>query len=257
MKKNQPKPDIYLVGTGIAGGLQITIEAQRILDMVGKAYALHLPASLQRHLRSLRVKTVDLSDRFVESRPLREVYVEVAVYLMERAASEHPIVVLTPGSPLFLNSISRLLVLQGRRAGFEVVTIPGISPLEALMSYVGVDVANFGLQVFTGHRLASGSTRIDPTVPLAIMELAGVGASDTATDPGDEPRRYAHLLGSLARFYPPDHPTTLVNVTAGHGRHKHATLPLRRFGEFLPNIRENSHIFIDAVRQQPSPTKEI
>ena len=257
MKNGERNPDVYLIGTGVGGGLQFTVEAQRVLDRVGRAYAFHLPVPLRRHLRSLRVKTVDLSDRFTESRPLGEAYVEVADFLLERAATERPIVVLTPGSPLFLNSISRLVVLQGRRSGLDVQTLPGISPLDALISYVGVDVATFGLQVFTGNRLASSPTRIDPTVPLAVMELAGVGVQASGTDPVAEPERYGCLLGVLAKVYPADHPAILVNVTGGNGQRSHATLPLRRFGEFLPNIRENSHLFIDAIQpQQQRPSKE-
>ncbi len=96
-ESDERQPDIILVGTGVGDGLQLTVEAQRVLDTVGKAYALHLPAAVRRHLRSLRIKTVDLSERFAEPRPLGEAYVEVADYLMERAAAERPIVVLTPG----------------------------------------------------------------------------------------------------------------------------------------------------------------
>ncbi len=255
--RDERQPDIILVGTGVGGGLQLTVEAQRVLDKVGKAYALHLPVALRRHLRSLRIKTVDLSERFAEPRPLGEAYVEVADFLMERAAAERPIVVLTPGSPLFLNSISRLLVLQGRRSGLDIQTFPGISPLEALISYVGVDIATFGLQVFTANRLASKPTRVDPTVPLAVMELAGVDVENSAADPTAEPKRYGRLLEALANVYPAEHPATLVNVTGGSGRRNHATLPLRRFAEFLPNIRENSHLFIDVIRpQQPQHTRK-
>jgi hypothetical protein len=220
---------------------------------------LHLPTPLARHLRSLRIKTIDLSNRFADQRPLRDAYVDVAGFLLERATVERPVVVLMPGSPLFLNTISRLLVLKGRRAGLEVRILPGISPLDALISYVGVDVAAFGLQVFTGERLGSRPGRLDPTGPLAVMELAGVGVGDTGADPGDEPRRYGRLLGALARAYPPDHPTTLVNVTGGYGARAHATLPLGRFDEFIPNIGENSHLFVDALRsdqQRKRPTKE-
>ena len=256
MKKGEQNPDIYLIGTGVGGGLQFTIEAQRVLDRVGRAYALHLPVPLRRHLRSLRIRTVDLSDRLSEPRPLGEAYVEVADFLLERAATERPVVVLTPGSPLFLNSISRLLVLQGRRSGLEVQILPGISPLDALISYVGVDIATFGLQVFTGNRLASSPTRLDPTVPLAVMELAGVGVQTSTADSTADPKRYARLLGALARVYPADHPATLVNVTGGNGHRSHATLPLRRFFEFFPNIREDSHLFIDVIRQQQRSSKE-
>lgn len=257
MKNGEHRPDLYLIGTGVGGGLQITVEAQRVLDRVGRAYALHLPVPLRRHLRSLRIKTVDLSDRFAEPRPLGEAYVEVVDHLLERAVTERPIVVLTPGSPLFLNSISRLVVLQGRRSGLQVQILPGISPLDALISYVGVDVATFGLQVFTGNRLAGSPTRLDPAVPLAVMELAGIDVHSATTAPGDEPERYARLLKALAGVYPADHPATLVNVTGGNGRRSHATLPLRRFFEFLPSIRQNSHLFIDVVRPHVRrPSKE-
>jgi len=257
MKNGEQRPDVYLIGTGVGSGLQFTVEAQRVLDRVGRAYALHLPVSLRRHLRSLRIKTVDLSGRFAEPRPPGEAYVEVADFLLERAATERPIVVLTPGSPLFLNSISRLLVMQGRQSGLKVQILPGISPLDALISYVGVDVAAFGLQVFTGNRLAQRPPQLEPTVPLAVMELGGVGVQALGADPSAEPERYVPLLKTLAGVYPADHPATLVNVTDGNGRRSHATLPLRRFFEFLPNIRENSHLFIDVIRpQQQRPPKE-
>ena len=184
MKNGERNPDIYLIGTGVAGGLQFTVEAQRVLDKVGRAYALHLPVPLRSHLRSLRVKTVDLNDRFTEPRPLGEAYLDVARFLLERAAVEYPIVVLTPGSPLFLNSISRLLVLQARRAGLEVRTLPGISPLDALISYVGVDVAGFGLARFR-NRLGERSGRLHQEQPdLAHERNYEIVAVDLET--GDE-----------------------------------------------------------------------
>jgi precorrin-2 methylase len=254
MKMGGRNPDVVLIGTGVGGGLQLTVQAQRVLDRVGRAYAIHLPAPLRRHLRSLRVKAIDLSDRFAADRPLQDAYVEVAQFLLDRVAAERPVVVLAPGSPLFLNSISRLLVLQGRRSGLRVLTLPGISPLDALISYVGVDVAGFGLQVFTGRRLASSPPKLDPAVPLAVMELAGVGARTTVAKPTDDAKWYARLVGVLARVYPADHPVTLVNVTGDGSRRSHATLPLYRFGEFLPNIRETSHLFVDAVRPQRQRT---
>ena len=61
----------------------------------------------------------------------------------------------------------------------------------------------------------------------------------------------------MANVYPAEHQATLVNVTGGAGRRSHATLPLRRFAEFLPNIRENSHLFIDVIRPQLQRPKEV
>jgi hypothetical protein len=157
---------------------------------------------------------------------------------------------------LFLNSISRSLVLQGRRSGLKVKTHLGVSPLEALIAYVGLDVAGYGLQVYTATKLATGTVRPVPSTPLAVMEVAAVGAETAGMDPIADPQRFRPLLRALARTYPPDHRATMVNVTDDTSRRSHATLPLRRFPEFIPGVRENSHLFIDAVRTETAASKE-
>jgi len=238
-KSGGRSPDIFLIGTGV-GGLQITVEGQRILDRVGKAYALHMSPTLSTYLRRLRVKVVDLSDLF--DGPAAESYAAVAQEILDRVATEYPVVVLTPGSPMFLNSISRLLVILGRSQELTVRTVPGISPLDALISYIGLDLARYGLQVFTARHLATTPRRLDPTVPLAVIELAGID---------DEESGHAALLKTLAVTYPPDHPATLVTVDGNGGAH--ATRPLHRFPDFVHAIRTESHLFIDAVRTEPRP----
>ena len=53
-------PNLILLGGGLDGGLQLTVEAQRIIDRVGKVYTLHLPEGLRPLLKSMRVEIVDL-----------------------------------------------------------------------------------------------------------------------------------------------------------------------------------------------------
>lgn len=243
------RPDIVIVGAGTHDAVHLTVDSQRILDRVGKAYAVHLPPRLARHLRSLGVKVVDLSDRFRAPRPFSEVYVEIVTFLLQRAERERPIVVLVPGTPMLLDSLSRLLVVEGRQRSLQVEVHPGVSPLDVLVAYAGLDVAGFGLQVFSASMLAGRRPRLHPGVPLLVLELAGLGARTTSDTESPHPARFRGLVAHLARFYPATHPVTLINTTAVPGARAHATLPLSRFGELIPHVRATSNLFVDARRR--------
>jgi hypothetical protein len=125
-----------------------------------------------------------------------------------------------------------------------------VSPLDVMISYLGIDVATFGLQVFTAAGLLARRAEPNPAVPLFVLELAGlgIGADGAALD------RYRSLVRHLGRAYPGGHSVTLVNLTAVPGRRSHASVPLSQFGKLLPHVAVNSHLFIDAAK--PHPRKE-
>ena len=93
--------------------------------------------------------------RFGEGRQFSEVYAEVIELILARTAEERPVVLMTPGNPLFMNVISRALVMQAKERGLSIRVYPGISPLDTLINYLGLDVGTFGLQVFDARRLVA------------------------------------------------------------------------------------------------------
>lgn len=244
--KPKTKPAVVVLGYGSHDALHLTVEAQRILERTGRACALGIPPLLARHLKSLRVKVEDLTVRFGGDRAYADFYLDAADYVLERAQVEQPVVLLTPGNPLFLNSVTRFLVLEGRRRDMRIDIHPGVSPLDVLVSYLGVDVAQRGLQVFTADQLLTQGHLVNSRVPLFLMELAGLGASRLG-QAGVNPNRFRRLMGHLAGFYPPQHPTTLVNLTSVPGRRSHATVPLARLDEFLAHLTTDSCLFVDAL----------
>jgi len=252
------EPDIILLGQGVGDTLQLTIESQRVLSRVGKVYALYLPPNLEKLLKSMRVEYVDLGARFTQGRPLSEVYLDVIESVLESTTKERPVVLLTPGNPLFLNVISRVLVMQAKERGLSVRVYPGVSQLDSLINYLGLDVGSFGLQVFDARRLVARKHRINPSVPLLVLQLAGVAADEAGTLAQRDPADYAPLAKHLTRFYPTGQPVTVLHVNDGEGRAAHSTSPLSGFADLVPSIRIASHLFIDAVRQSPSaqPAKE-
>jgi uncharacterized protein YabN with tetrapyrrole methylase and pyrophosphatase domain len=238
-------PDLILLGYGVDDTLQLTVETQRVLARAGFAFTLGLPPNLARFLKSQRVEHTELTYLFRPGRDFSECYLDVAQVVLKRAASDPPAVLLCQGSPLFLNSLNRFLVLQARERGLNVSILPGVSPFDAIVSELGLDVGA-GLQVFDARRLVARGIAPNTALPLLIMQAGGFGAGAN----GHDPATYEPLAAFLAQFYPPQQPVTVVNTGAGGGR---STVPLSRFDELVSHIGAASSLFIDATRRS-APT---
>ncbi len=247
-KVTERDPRIILLGYGVKDTLQLTVEAQRILARVGKAYALHAPANLKRYLKSLRVECVELADRFSAGRSFADVYLEVTDLILRRAADERPVVLLSPGNPLFLNTISRFLVQKARERKLSVQVCPGVSGIDSVFNYLGFDVGSFGLQMFDARRLVERKQQINPKVPLLILQPFAFAAGDVVGGPQRNVTDLDELAAYLRRFYAADHSISLINVAPGAGQPAHVTASLQRFPELAPYIDTQSNLFIDRVR---------
>jgi precorrin-2 methylase len=251
------QPDLILLGYGVDDTLQLTVQTQRLLTQTGKVYSVSLPPALARFLKSQRIELEDLTDRFQLGRPFSECYLDIADHLIRRTAEEQPVCFLSPGNPMFLNSLNRFLYMEAQKRGLQIQVMPGVSQIDAIISDLGLDVGAFGMQVFDARRLVTRRQTINPAVPLILVQVAGFNA-DAVTDPMAEPVAGGHgmLAAYLAQFYPGEHLVTLLNREMGQGASR-ATLPLSRFEELAVNVRTSSCLFIDAVRpkrQAPQPT---
>jgi precorrin-6B methylase 1 len=245
------QPDLILLGYGVDDALQLTVQTQRVLSQAGKVYAVSLPPGLARFLKGQRVQVEDLTDRFQRGRPFADCYLDIADHLFRRAAVEQPVCFLSPGNPLFLNSLNRFIVMQAKQRGLSVQTYPGVSQVDAIISDIGLDVATFGLQMFDARRLVERAQSINPAVPLIVLQVAGFSVESVGAGPTD----YAPLGNYLARFYPASHLVTLLNREPGSPPAR-ATLPLSRLGELVQHVVPSSSLFIDGLRrsQAPPPT---
>lgn len=240
-------PHMILAGFGVTDSLQLSVETQRTLARYGSAYALGAGPNLLQFLKSQRVKVTDLTERIVPGRPYADSYLEVAHFLVERTAHERPVVVLAPGHPLMFNAITRYLAAEGKRLELTVQVLPGISPLDAIIGGVGLDVSTFGLQVFDCTRLVERRLPINPAVPAILMHAgsAGLASPSEGNAPNLEP-----LVRYLAPCYPEGHVATVINLTESGM----AVAPARlsALAQLAAQLQPTSHLFIDMVRQQPT-----
>ncbi len=240
-------PHVILLGYGVTDSLQLTVEAQRVLSRYGAAYSIGLPANLGTFLKSQRVKVTDLSSRLRAGSEAADGYLEVAHFLIERTASERPVILLAPGNPLMFNAIGRYLAMEGQRLGLSLQALAGISPLDLILAGIGLDVSTFGLQVFDATQLMKRRPGLNPEVPLVLMHL---GAFAEQSGPAIEALEQLgrHLLGC----YPPEHVAVHVVLEQSGMTVRGTNLGERAALE--ATLSSGSHLFIDAVRQQRTGT---
>jgi precorrin-2 methylase len=244
-----PDADLILAGYGVRDTLQLTVEAQRALTRVGKVYTIGLPANLGRYLKSLRVAAVDLSGRFAEGRDFADAYLDVAGFVLRRLSEERPVVVMTQGNPLFLNSVTRFLVQEARKRGLNVEVLPAVSELDALIAYLGLDVGANGLQIFQAARMLERRQEISVHVPLVLCQLEGIGVSRVEQTNGA--RDLAGLAGYLQGYYPGEHRATLITLQGPAPAHR--TVKMEQIAELSDSLRAGSFLFVDVLRRREEP----
>jgi precorrin-6B methylase 1 len=244
-------PNLILLGYGVTDSLQLTVESQRILSRYGAACVVSLPPNLSSFLKSQRVRVTDLAQRFAPGRPFAEAYLDVAHELIARTATERPVIFLAPGNPMMFNALGRYLAMEGRRLGLSVQAVPAVSPLDLIVSSIGLDVSTFGLQVFDATRLVARRIQLNPAAPALLMHLDsfGLAAVPTPERPADLEALVAHLAGC----YPPDHPATIVTLDSQGTRI--ANLPLGRLAAASREVQPGAHLFLDLARRQAAPTE--
>lgn len=241
-------PHLILLGYGVGDSLQLTVEAQRLLNRYGHAYAIGLPPAPAAFLKQQRVKVTDLSGRLAPGREYADAYLDIANFLLERTASERPVLFLAPGHPMLFNAISRYLAMEGKRLELGVQVVPGVSPLEAMIGGIGLDVSTFGLQVFDATRLVSRRIPISPQVPAIVMNIDGfAGAAVPAA--GSPPADLAPFVAYLANCYPANHPATVVTLGTGIAV---ASIQLSALPGVAAKLQPGSHLFLDMVRPDQS-----
>jgi precorrin-6B methylase 1 len=199
------RPDLVLLGFGMGDGQQLTLEGEALLRATGRAFLVGPTRRVQRTLRRLRVRSVNLNDQLDTADPV-DGYLAVADTILTSAATDPPVAVLFPGHPLVSNSLARYLLVAAGERGLAAQAVPGVSPIDLLVSMTGLDIAAAGLQVFDARRLVERPTTLDTRVPLALLEPAAVTVSGDGA--------WEMLGNRLTAAYPASHPALVVASAA-------------------------------------------
>jgi hypothetical protein len=240
-------PALILAGFGASDALQITLESYQLAVRIGRALSLGLPGRLGAALEAQGVEIAALDSLYDEA-DFPTSYARIAATVLARAEHDPPAMLLSQGSPLFLNGLTRYLVVEARKRELTTRVLPAVSPVDAIVADLGIDVGLAGLQTLSARGFAARRVAM-PAMPLLLLQLAGVAGAGASAE------AYGPLVQALGAVYAASQPVTLLNMP-GDGRITRATVTLARFAELVPHIDASSSLFIDIARPAPSPPQE-
>lgn len=215
--------------------MQLGLNAQNVLQQYGFAFSVAASPAFTRYLQSVGVELEPLDEVMLKADDSLDAILDAADLVLKQAELEQPVLVLVPGNPLFLNSLSRFLVSEGRARGLVVETLSGVSQLDVLINELGVDVAARGIQIFDASSLLAAETALNTLIPTVLFRLSGLTGGGNSL---------AALKALLKSSYSDDHLVTLFNSGTSSTGPSHATCQLLAMEDFDEHIDSSSSLFI-------------
>jgi uncharacterized protein YabN with tetrapyrrole methylase and pyrophosphatase domain len=204
--------DLYLLGSGIRGALQLTRETLQALATCRAVYVLHDDLMVHDAIREVCADVRDLADLYSGHTLRADVYRAISELLVAEAARQGPVGFVVHGHPLFLVSATEYTIELGRARGLNVRMLPAVSSFDTLLCDLEIDYG-YGLQMYDATTLIQNQWKPNASVPTLIFQLATtMNAEVTRDEPSASVLR--PLIDHLLKSYPPDHMCILVHSAA-------------------------------------------
>lgn len=246
--------DIYIVGTGMVGYVQLTIEARQALDRSKIAYVVDAQRLVKDHIREeYCTDVVDLTTEYTRNEPRKKTYERMAERVLEEAeTSSDPVSLALYGHPMVFVSPSRLVVEKGDEMGLDIETMPGISAIDCIYADSRFDPARNGVQMFEATDLLLREWELNPEVPAMVWQVGSVETIRHTTRRSD-PSRFERFTSYLQRYYPNDHTVHLLQTaTYPIAESQQVDVPLDEFDAVTETVDSGAHIlYVPPVRERP------
>ena len=196
-----PRVDLWILGLGIRGLRQVTLETLEVLERC--RIVLHLT---QQHeaLARINPRLVDLEDDYWTGEERGVVYERLVRLVLAEVARGPEVAVVFYGHPMIFDDVTLALVRRSKRRGLRCRVLPAVSCLDTLCIDLGIDYG-YGLQVFEATTLVTHRQPLSPELDALVLQLGEFGTDRTADTILDHAGRFTPLVEHLRRFYPGDH----------------------------------------------------
>jgi hypothetical protein len=195
---------LYVVGTGIRAGCQVTEEAvhrMRSADIL--LYGVSDPVT-EHLLRSLNPRHESLVRFYSESKPRIETYEEMIGSILGHVRSGNEVCAAFYGHPGVFVYPSHESIARAREEGFEAVMLPGISSEACLFADLGVDPGKNGYFSFEATDFVVNRRRIDTRSSVVLWQADCIGDPGISFK-GFDGRYLPVLVDALLEWYDASH----------------------------------------------------
>ncbi|HEY9898625.1 MAG TPA: nucleoside triphosphate pyrophosphohydrolase [Pantanalinema sp.] len=214
---------ITVVGLGPGDPGQLTLAAKEALDSAKRLFLRTEIHPTTPSMRKWGLKWESFDPYYQQGASFQEVYGRIVARLVEVARTED-VVYAVPGHPLVAEDAVTALLKQDE---VKVEVVAGLSALDAIYAKVGLD-PNSGMQVVDG--LALEGRELHPDWHTLVMQLYS-------------PQVASEVKLHLMRFWPDDHPVTVIRAAGVEGLERLETVPLYEIDR-LPWIDYLSSLYL-------------
>lgn len=205
--------DLYLLGIGIRGIKQISLETIEALRKCRKIY--HL-TDQHYQLKKINPNVVDWGPNYWIDEEYDIVYKRLLDCLLEEVRKGPGVGSVIYGHPLFFDDVHIELRTISKKRGLRCVILPGISSLDTLSVDLGIDFGE-GLQVFEATDLVENSVIVNPALHTLIFQIGDFGIRRPGSAMPKGPNRFRKIEKYLSRFYSPRQQIVIAYSDDGDG----------------------------------------
>lgn len=220
---------IIILGLGPGDPGQLTREAWQVLEAAHEVFVRTTRhptvAGLPAHLA---IRSFD--ELYEEHTTFTEVYASITERVMELGRRPEGVIYAVPGHPLVAEASVQQILHQAAEQGVPVRVVAGLSFLEPVLTHLGLDPLDRGLQIVDAMQIgARHHPPLDPDQPALVAQLYG---RQLASD----------VKLTLMNLYPAEHPVTLIQG-AGTSAETGWTVPLFELDR-EPNLNDLTTLYI-------------
>jgi len=204
---------LAVVGTGIAGPGQVTVEALAEIRSAEKVFYLVADPLTREWLLGLRPRAESLADAYAPGKQRWKSYAEMVERMTAPLRYGKSVCAVFYGHPGVFASPPHEAVRRARAEGHAARMLPGVSAEDCLFADLGLDPGDFGCQSFEATDFLLRRRRFDPTSLLVLWQIGLVGIEDVRLVPLWSASGLAVLIETLLETYPRSHPVVVYEAS--------------------------------------------
>ena len=208
--------DVYLTGAGIAFPQHLTVETIDALTEC-KRICTNLPEPMLEGLpQDLKDKCISLWPLYQDGRVRTENYRDTFNAIVEMAEVARPLAWVTQGHPVIFDSVTALLLNEGRARGWNVRVLPAISSIDTMLAELGYDPAH-GMLIHEATGLVRRRIPLHRTVAAMLLQPAVFDTNLTIISADSAGPDLSPLRDYICEFHSPDHKCAFIRSASKFG----------------------------------------
>lgn len=212
MKNKTLKPIIHVLGNGVRGKKQLTLEEVNILMNSKCVLFFPIESDTEKWLyEKLNIRnSFDLSKEYLNGDYDKNNYSRIVDLIIRKCKEFGEVSILIPGHPFVGVTWIKDLIYMRNDGQINLDIRDGISSFDTILTDMEIDPLDHGTMVLDANRLLLFQLRLDPRMNLMIYHICSVGNAHTDFENTVKYNQLSMLQTYLEKYYSANHPVVII-----------------------------------------------